>query len=141
MGPLGHTRRFGQFWMVTMTDPPQTGTWEIQVTAKGSPRVRVQGKEDVPGKEKERLIPQRAILVTVLSRRSLIAFALLSPDFPGLPLPLWGSHGGWTPPWPLPHDSASCRYIYSLATPPPAHYMYACLNVCMYVYACIFFIE
>uniref|UniRef100_A0A250Y5Z9 von Willebrand factor A domain-containing protein 7 n=1 Tax=Castor canadensis TaxID=51338 RepID=A0A250Y5Z9_CASCN len=44
MGPLGHTRRFGQFWMVTMTDPPQTGTWEIQVTAKGSPRVRVQAQ-------------------------------------------------------------------------------------------------
>ncbi|KAB1261928.1 von Willebrand factor A domain-containing protein 7 [Camelus dromedarius] len=42
-GPLGHTRRFGQFWMVTMNDPLQTGTWEIQVTAKGIPRVRVQG--------------------------------------------------------------------------------------------------
>lgn len=51
MGPLGHTRRFGQFWMVTMTDPPQIGTWEIQVTAEGTPRVRVQGKEgDVLGK-------------------------------------------------------------------------------------------
>lgn len=28
-----------------MTDPPQTGTWEIQVAAEGTPRVRVQGKE------------------------------------------------------------------------------------------------
>lgn len=45
IGPLGHTRRFGQFWTVTMTDPPQTGTWEIQVAAAGTPRVRVQGKE------------------------------------------------------------------------------------------------
>ncbi|XP_008065915.1 von Willebrand factor A domain-containing protein 7 [Carlito syrichta] len=44
MGPLGHTRRFGQFWMVTMNDPPQTGTWEIQVTAEGSPLVRVQAQ-------------------------------------------------------------------------------------------------
>uniref|UniRef100_A0A8C9P727 von Willebrand factor A domain containing 7 n=1 Tax=Spermophilus dauricus TaxID=99837 RepID=A0A8C9P727_SPEDA len=44
MGPLGHTHRFGQFWMVTMTDPPQTGTWEIQVTAEGTPRVRVQAQ-------------------------------------------------------------------------------------------------
>ncbi|KAM5287222.1 von Willebrand factor A domain-containing protein 7 isoform 2-T6 [Hipposideros larvatus] len=43
-GPLGHTRHFGQFWMVTMNDPPQTGTWEIQVTAKGNPRVRVQAQ-------------------------------------------------------------------------------------------------
>ncbi|EPY85391.1 protein G7c-like protein [Camelus ferus] len=43
-GPLGHTRRFGQFWMVTMNDPLQTGTWEIQVTAKGIPRVRVQAQ-------------------------------------------------------------------------------------------------
>ncbi|XP_032958827.1 von Willebrand factor A domain-containing protein 7 isoform X4 [Rhinolophus ferrumequinum] len=42
-GPLGYTRRFGQFWIVTMNDPPQTGTWEIRVTAKGNPRVRVQG--------------------------------------------------------------------------------------------------
>ncbi|KAM6182344.1 von Willebrand factor A domain-containing protein 7 [Erethizon dorsatum] len=44
LGPLGHTRRFGQFWLVTMTDPPQTGTWEIQVTAEGTPRVRVQAQ-------------------------------------------------------------------------------------------------
>ncbi|KAI6048247.1 von Willebrand factor A domain-containing protein 7 isoform X1 [Marmota monax] len=44
MGPLGHTHRFGQFWMVTMTDPPQAGTWEIQVTAEGTPRVRVQAQ-------------------------------------------------------------------------------------------------
>ncbi|KAM4835035.1 von Willebrand factor A domain-containing protein 7 [Thomomys bottae] len=44
IGPLGHTRRFGQFWMVTVTDPPQTGTWEIQVAAKGTPRVRVQAQ-------------------------------------------------------------------------------------------------
>ncbi|KAM5262659.1 von Willebrand factor A domain-containing protein 7 [Ctenodactylus gundi] len=43
-GPLGHTRRFGQFWMVTVTDPPQTGTWEIRVTAEGTPRVRVQAQ-------------------------------------------------------------------------------------------------
>ncbi|XP_006215403.1 von Willebrand factor A domain-containing protein 7 isoform X2 [Vicugna pacos] len=43
-GPLGHTRRFGQFWMVTMNDPLQTGTWEIQVTAEGIPRVRVQAQ-------------------------------------------------------------------------------------------------
>nr|XP_058933446.1 von Willebrand factor A domain-containing protein 7 isoform X6 [Kogia breviceps] len=43
-GPLGHTRRFGQFWMVSMNDPLQTGTWEIQVTAKGTPRVRVQAQ-------------------------------------------------------------------------------------------------
>nr|XP_023397181.1 von Willebrand factor A domain-containing protein 7 [Loxodonta africana] len=43
-GPLGHTRRFGQFWMVTMNDPLQTGTWEIQVTAEGTPRVRVQAQ-------------------------------------------------------------------------------------------------
>ncbi|XP_069344520.1 von Willebrand factor A domain-containing protein 7 [Eulemur rufifrons] len=44
VGPLGHTRHFGQFWMVTMNDPPQTGTWEIQVTAEGTPRVRVQAQ-------------------------------------------------------------------------------------------------
>ncbi|MBZ3873290.1 von Willebrand factor A domain-containing protein 7, partial [Sciurus carolinensis] len=44
VGPLGHTRCFGQFWMVTLTDPPQRGTWEIQVTAKGTPRVRVQAQ-------------------------------------------------------------------------------------------------
>ncbi|XP_006875645.1 PREDICTED: von Willebrand factor A domain-containing protein 7 [Chrysochloris asiatica] len=43
-GPLGHTQRFGQFWMVTMNDPPQTGTWEIQVTSEGTPRVRVQAQ-------------------------------------------------------------------------------------------------
>ncbi|XP_059034855.1 von Willebrand factor A domain-containing protein 7 isoform X2 [Mustela lutreola] len=43
-GPLGHTRRFGQFWIVTLNDPPQTGTWEIQVTAEGTPRVRVQAQ-------------------------------------------------------------------------------------------------
>ncbi|XP_012589858.1 PREDICTED: von Willebrand factor A domain-containing protein 7 isoform X4 [Condylura cristata] len=43
-GPLGHTRRFGQFWMVTMSDPPQTGTWEIHITAEGTPRVRVQAQ-------------------------------------------------------------------------------------------------
>lgn len=50
-GPLGHTRRFGQFWIVTMHDPPQTGTWQIQVTAEGTPRVRVQGKGvGIPGK-------------------------------------------------------------------------------------------
>ena len=50
-GPLGHTRHFGQFWMVRVNDPPQSGTWEIQVTAKGTPRVRVQGKkDDIPRK-------------------------------------------------------------------------------------------
>ncbi|KAF0881959.1 VWA7 protein, partial [Crocuta crocuta] len=43
-GPLGHTRRFGQFWIVTMNDPLQTGTWEILVTAEGTPRVRVQAQ-------------------------------------------------------------------------------------------------
>ncbi|XP_077017460.1 von Willebrand factor A domain-containing protein 7 isoform X2 [Tamandua tetradactyla] len=43
-GPLGHTHRFGQFWLVTMNEPPQTGTWEIQVTAEGTPRVRVQAQ-------------------------------------------------------------------------------------------------
>lgn len=43
-GPLGHTHRFGQFWMVTMHDPPQTGTWEIQVTAEDTPGVRVQAQ-------------------------------------------------------------------------------------------------
>lgn len=31
--------------------PPQTGTWEIQVTAEGNTRVRVQGEEEgLPGK-------------------------------------------------------------------------------------------
>lgn len=50
-GSLGHTRRFGQFWMVSLNDPPQTGTWEIQVTAEGNTRVRVQGEEEgIPGK-------------------------------------------------------------------------------------------
>ncbi|XP_051043290.1 von Willebrand factor A domain-containing protein 7 isoform X2 [Phodopus roborovskii] len=44
LGPLGHTRRFGQFWTVTMTDPPQTGSWEMQVAAEGTPRVRVQAQ-------------------------------------------------------------------------------------------------
>ncbi|ERE88820.1 valyl-tRNA synthetase-like protein [Cricetulus griseus] len=44
IGPLGHTRRFGQFWTVTMTDPPQTGSWEMQVAAEGTPRVRVQAQ-------------------------------------------------------------------------------------------------
>ncbi|XP_060045461.1 von Willebrand factor A domain-containing protein 7 isoform X2 [Erinaceus europaeus] len=43
-GLLGHTRRFGQFWIVTMNDPPQTGIWEIQVTAEGTPQVRVQAQ-------------------------------------------------------------------------------------------------
>ncbi|KAM7135943.1 von Willebrand factor A domain-containing protein 7 isoform 1-T2 [Molossus nigricans] len=43
-GSLGHTRRFGQFWMVSINDPPQTGTWEIQVTAESNPRVRVQAQ-------------------------------------------------------------------------------------------------
>ncbi|KAF3815202.1 hypothetical protein GH733_016584, partial [Mirounga leonina] len=42
-GPLGHTRRFGQFCIVTVNDPPQTGTWEIWVTAEDAPRVRGQG--------------------------------------------------------------------------------------------------
>ncbi|XP_048205176.1 von Willebrand factor A domain-containing protein 7 [Perognathus longimembris pacificus] len=46
-GPLGHTRRFGQFWMVTVTDPPQAGTWEIQVAAEGAPWVRVQARSSV----------------------------------------------------------------------------------------------
>uniref|UniRef100_A0ABI7YA64 von Willebrand factor A domain containing 7 n=1 Tax=Felis catus TaxID=9685 RepID=A0ABI7YA64_FELCA len=43
-GPLGHTRRFGQFWIVTISDPPQTGTWVILVTAESIPRVRVQAQ-------------------------------------------------------------------------------------------------
>ncbi|XP_058163665.2 von Willebrand factor A domain-containing protein 7 [Dasypus novemcinctus] len=43
-GPLGRTRRFGQFWLVTVNDPPETGTWEIRVTAEGTPRVRVQAQ-------------------------------------------------------------------------------------------------
>lgn len=43
-GPLGHTHHFGQFWMVTINDPPQTGTWEIHITAKGIPWVRVQAQ-------------------------------------------------------------------------------------------------
>ncbi|XP_054982795.1 von Willebrand factor A domain-containing protein 7 [Sorex araneus] len=43
-GPLGYTRRFGKFWMVTMNDPPQTGAWEISITAEGTPRVRVQAQ-------------------------------------------------------------------------------------------------
>lgn len=46
MGPLGHTRHFGQFWMVTVNDLPQTGTWEIHITAEGTARVRVQGEEE-----------------------------------------------------------------------------------------------
>lgn len=37
-----------------MNDPLQTGTWEILVTAEGTPRVRVQGKEgDIPGKGRD----------------------------------------------------------------------------------------
>uniref|UniRef100_A0A8C2VC24 von Willebrand factor A domain containing 7 n=2 Tax=Chinchilla lanigera TaxID=34839 RepID=A0A8C2VC24_CHILA len=44
VGPLGRTRRFGQFWLVSVAEPPQTGTWEIQVTAEGTPRVRVQAQ-------------------------------------------------------------------------------------------------
>nr|XP_045012658.1 von Willebrand factor A domain-containing protein 7 isoform X2 [Jaculus jaculus] len=44
MGPLGHTHRSGQFWMVTMTDPPPIGMWEIHIIAEGSPRVRVQAQ-------------------------------------------------------------------------------------------------
>ncbi|XP_040844519.1 von Willebrand factor A domain-containing protein 7 isoform X1 [Ochotona curzoniae] len=44
VGPLGHTRHFGQFWMVTVNDPPQTGTWEIHITAEGTARVRVQAQ-------------------------------------------------------------------------------------------------
>ncbi|XP_049621104.1 von Willebrand factor A domain-containing protein 7 [Suncus etruscus] len=43
-GPLGLTRHFGKFWMVTMNDPPQRGAWEIVVTAKGTPQVRVQAQ-------------------------------------------------------------------------------------------------
>ncbi|CAK6447157.1 unnamed protein product [Pipistrellus nathusii] len=46
-GPLGLTRRFGQFWVVSVSDPPQTGTWEIQVAAEGSPRVRVQARTEL----------------------------------------------------------------------------------------------
>ncbi|KAM6185334.1 von Willebrand factor A domain-containing protein 7 [Rhynchocyon petersi] len=46
-GPLGHTHRFGQFWIVTLNDPPQRGTWEIQVTAEGTPQIRVQAQTSV----------------------------------------------------------------------------------------------
>ncbi|XP_066120367.1 von Willebrand factor A domain-containing protein 7 [Saccopteryx bilineata] len=43
-GSLGHTRRFGQFWTVTVNDPPEAGTWEIRVLAEGTARVRVQAQ-------------------------------------------------------------------------------------------------
>ncbi|KAM8779762.1 von Willebrand factor A domain-containing protein 7 isoform 2-T2 [Rhynchonycteris naso] len=43
-GSLGHTRRYGQFWTVTMNDPPETGTWEIWVLAEGNARVKVQAQ-------------------------------------------------------------------------------------------------
>ncbi|KAM5326198.1 LOW QUALITY PROTEIN: von Willebrand factor A domain-containing protein 7 [Glossophaga mutica] len=43
VGSLGHTCCSGKFWMVTMNDP-MTRTWEIQVTAKGTPQVRVQAQ-------------------------------------------------------------------------------------------------
>ena len=77
-----------------MNDPPQPGTWEIQVIAEGMPRVRVQGKEgDIPGKGGQGCRAQRALSVTFVLARSLIALALLSPDSPGLPLLLWNSHG------------------------------------------------
>lgn len=100
--------------MVTMNDPLQKGTWEIQVTAKGTPRVRVQGKEgDISGKGWETVELREQLSVTFISGRFLTAFDLLSPDLPGLPLLLWDPCGGRTPPWPLPPDSASCRYIYS----------------------------
>lgn len=101
IGPLGHTRRFGQFWTVTMTDPPQTGSWEMQVAAEGTPRVRVQGKE--------RRFLGRGVVTMGTMVLSVSDSPLPSPDFPGLPLSLRDSCGGRTPPWPLPPDSASCR--------------------------------
>lgn len=102
MGPLGHTRRFGQFWTVTMIDPPQTGTWEIQVAAEGTPRVRVQGKE-------------RGFLGTAAV--SEVAMVLSKPqtasrpssDLSGFPLSFRVPCGGRTSPWPLSSGSASCR--------------------------------
>lgn len=64
-GPLGLTRHFGKFWMVTMNDPPQRGAWEIVVTAKGTPQVRVQGKEgNHPGKERGDCRSQKSIFVS-----------------------------------------------------------------------------
>ena len=66
-GPLGHTRRFGQFWMVRVNDPPQSGTWEIQVTAKGTPRVRVQGKKDDIALWSPHPFPRNIILLTLHS--------------------------------------------------------------------------
>ncbi|XP_006896236.1 PREDICTED: von Willebrand factor A domain-containing protein 7 [Elephantulus edwardii] len=46
-GPLGHTRHFGKFWMMTLNEPPLKGSWEIQITAEGTPRVRVQAQTSV----------------------------------------------------------------------------------------------
>ncbi|XP_074092785.1 von Willebrand factor A domain-containing protein 7 isoform X2 [Macrotis lagotis] len=43
-GPLGHIQCFGQFWTVKLNDPPQVGTWIIEITAQGTPRVRVKAK-------------------------------------------------------------------------------------------------
>lgn len=85
-GPLGHTRRFGQFWTVTMTDPPQTGSWEIQIATEGIPRVRVQGTE-------RRFLGRGVVDMVTLVLSACLTASLASPDFPGLPLSLWDRRG------------------------------------------------
>ena len=81
-----------------MNDPLQTGTWEIQVTAKGTSRVRVQGKEgDIPGKGRGDCRAQRAISVTFISGRSLTAFALPQPRPPWTSSSTLGSPGRMDP--------------------------------------------
>nr|XP_020829929.1 von Willebrand factor A domain-containing protein 7 isoform X2 [Phascolarctos cinereus] len=42
-GPLGHIQCFGQFWTVNLNDPPQVGAWVIEITAQGTPGVKVKG--------------------------------------------------------------------------------------------------
>ncbi|XP_036624201.1 von Willebrand factor A domain-containing protein 7 isoform X1 [Trichosurus vulpecula] len=43
-GPLGHIQCFGQFWTVNLNDPLQVGAWVIEITAQGTPGVRVKAK-------------------------------------------------------------------------------------------------
>uniref|UniRef100_A0A4X2JVE1 von Willebrand factor A domain containing 7 n=1 Tax=Vombatus ursinus TaxID=29139 RepID=A0A4X2JVE1_VOMUR len=43
-GPLGHIQCFGQFWTVNLNDPPQVGAWVIEITAQGTPGVKVKAK-------------------------------------------------------------------------------------------------
>lgn len=62
-----------------MTDPPQTGTWEIQVAAEGTPRVRVQGKEG------------GAFLSTAVVSRGAHGPHKVSDCLPSQPRPLWTS--------------------------------------------------